>query len=420
MITKALRLYGKNDVRVEEFELPPIKDDEILAKVVCDSLCMSSYKAAIQGEDHKRVPNDIAQNPVMLGHEFAGEIVQVGKKWKDRYSAGDRFVIQPALNYKGTIDAPGYSFPYIGGCATYIIIPHQVMELGCLLPYASDTYFYGSLAEPYSCVIGSCKEMFHQLPSSHDHIMGVKENGHLAILAGAGPMGLAAIDYIIHTDVKPKQVIVTDIDQGRLDYAGSLLSIEEAKRQGVDLRYVNTANMKDQAQELRDLTGGHGFDDVLVMAPVAALVQAGDRMLATNGCMSFFSGPSKTDFEASINFYNIHYASTHFIGTVGGNSADMVEAIDMSLAGRLNPAILVTHIGGLEASGDATMNLPNIKGGKKLIYTHINMELTDIKDFAQKGVKDARYAKLAELVEKHNGLWNTEAENYLLQAFAAK
>ena len=70
-MTKAVRLYGKKDLRLEEFELPKIKEDEILAKVVSDSICMSSYKAATQGTDHKRVPNDVAENPIIIGHEFS-------------------------------------------------------------------------------------------------------------------------------------------------------------------------------------------------------------------------------------------------------------------------------------------------------------------------------------------------------------
>ena len=56
MKTKALRLYGASDLRLEEFELPEIKDDEILAEVISDSICMSTYKCAILGEKHKRVP----------------------------------------------------------------------------------------------------------------------------------------------------------------------------------------------------------------------------------------------------------------------------------------------------------------------------------------------------------------------------
>ena len=130
MKTRAVRLYGKNDLRLEEFELPAIRDDEILARVISDSICMSSYKATIQGPDHKRVPNDVAQNPTIIGHEFCGEIVEVGKKWQDQFKAGQKFAIQPALNYQGTLDAPGYSFQYIGGDSTYVVIPHQVMEIG--------------------------------------------------------------------------------------------------------------------------------------------------------------------------------------------------------------------------------------------------------------------------------------------------
>ena len=78
MKTKAVRLYGKDDLRLQEFELPAIKEDEILAKVISDDICMSSYKSSHQGADHKRVPDDVAENPTIIGHEFAGVIVEVG------------------------------------------------------------------------------------------------------------------------------------------------------------------------------------------------------------------------------------------------------------------------------------------------------------------------------------------------------
>ena len=69
MKTKAVRLYGEKDLRLEEFELPAIGENEILAKIVSDSICMSSYKAATQATKHKRVPNDIAVDPIIIGHE---------------------------------------------------------------------------------------------------------------------------------------------------------------------------------------------------------------------------------------------------------------------------------------------------------------------------------------------------------------
>jgi threonine dehydrogenase-like Zn-dependent dehydrogenase len=101
MKTKAVRLYGKDDLRLEEFELPEMKDDEILAKVFSDDICMSTYKAGHAGIEHKRVPDDVAVNPVIVGHEFAGEIVKVGAKWQDEFKPGEKFSIQPAINYEG-------------------------------------------------------------------------------------------------------------------------------------------------------------------------------------------------------------------------------------------------------------------------------------------------------------------------------
>ena len=100
MKTKAVRLYGKNDLRLEEFDLPEIKDDEILARIVSDGICMSSYKAAIQGADHKRVPKDVDKNPIIIGHEFCGEILEVGEKWKNDYKTGQKFTVQAALNHR--------------------------------------------------------------------------------------------------------------------------------------------------------------------------------------------------------------------------------------------------------------------------------------------------------------------------------
>ena len=419
METKAVRLYGKHDLRLETFQLPPLKEDEILARIVSDSICMSSYKAADQGPDHKRVPNDVAQHPVIIGHEFCGEIVEVGKKWADQFTPGKKFAIQPALNYKGSLDAPGYSYPYIGGDATYVVIPNEVMEMGCLLTYEGESFFGGSLAEPLSCVIGTFHAMYHTVRGSYDHVMGIREGGSMAILAGVGPMGLAAIDYIIHCDCKPATLVVTDIDQGRLDRAAQILSVEEAKANGITLTYLNTGTVADPVAALKECNGGKGYDDVLCFAPVAAVVEQADAILGEDGCLNFFAGPSKTDFSARFNFYNVHYASTHVVGTSGGNTSDMVEALEMMGEGKLNPAILVTHIGGLNAVADTTLNLPHIPGGKKLIYTNINLPLTAIADFRAKGETDPLFAKLADICEKNNGLWSDEAEQYLLSNASA-
>jgi threonine dehydrogenase-like Zn-dependent dehydrogenase len=418
MKTKAVRLYGQKDLRLEEFDLPPIKDGEILAHVISDSICMSSYKASAQGTAHKRVPKTIDRDPVIIGHEFCGEIVEVGSKWSKQFKAGQKFSIQPALNDEdgpvGVVSAPGYSYRHIGGDATYIIIPESVMTHNCLLEFKGDAFFKGSLAEPMSCIVGAFHANYHTTPGSYEHSMGIVEGGSVAILAGVGPMGLGAIDYAIHCDRKPALVVVTDIDDARLARAASIYTVEEAKKNGVELRYINTKTVADPVAHLRSLTHGNGFNDVFVFAPVAALVEQGDKILAFDGCLNFFAGPTDAKFSAPFNFYNVHYASTHIIGTSGGNTNDMIESLTMMSRNLIDPATMVTHVGGLTAVVETTLHLPEIPGGKKLIYTNIDMPLTAISDLAAKGASDPLCMGLAAIVTKTNGLWSTEAEQYLL------
>ncbi|MCE5347885.1 MAG: zinc-binding dehydrogenase [Bacteroidales bacterium] len=414
MKTKAVRIHGKKDLRLEEFELPELKDDEILAHVISDSICMSSYKASLQGSDHKRVPNDVDINPTIIGHEFSGIIMEVGKKWQHKFKAGQKFSIQPAMSQTGTLDAPGYSFRYIGGDATYVVIPSIVMEADCLLPYDGEAFFPASLSEPMSCIVGTFHAIYHTTPGTYKHEMGIRKGGKMAILAGVGPMGLGAIDYALHQERKPSFLVVTDIDDNRLARASSIFTPEKAENEGIKLIYVNTAKVNDPVKHLRDLSDGTGYDDVIVFAPVKSVVEQGDAILGFEGCLNFFAGPTDTEFKAEFNFYNVHYAFTHIVGTSGGNTDDMRESLKLMSEGKINPAVMITHVGGLDAVVDTTLNLPHIPGGKKLIYTNISMPLVALRDLGELGKNDPFYAGLYEIVTKNDFIWSLEAEKYLL------
>lgn len=421
MKTRAVRLYGRNDLRMEDFELPRISENEILASVITDSLCLSSYKAAIQGTDHKRVPKDIGINPVIIGHEFSGQIIEVGKNWKHKYRPGQKYAIQPAIYYHhgpvGVLSAPGYSYRYIGGDATYIIIPEDVLVQGCLLEYAGPGYYPGSLAEPLSCVIGAMNACYHTSPGSYIHEMGIKPGGKMAILAGAGPMGLAMINSVVHREnPKPSLCVVTDIDEERLAKASEIISPLKAKESGIDLVYINTSESADPATELKALSDGSGYDDVFLLAAVPGLIEQGDSILSSDGCLNFFAGPSDPNLKAQVNFYNVHYGYTHIAATSGGNISDMTEALDM-LKNGLDPGGMITHIGGLNAVAETTLNLPGIPGGKKLIYPHIDLPLTPLRDFGRLGQTDPLFAGLDRLIKENNNFWSVKAENYLLESF---
>ena len=168
------------------------------------------------------------------------------------------------------------------------------------------------------------------------------------------------------------------------------------------------------------MTGGTGFDDVFCYAPVAAVVELCSAVLGRDGCLNFFAGPTDKQFSAKMNFYDVHYNSTHVMGTTGGNTADMIESLELTASGRIDPAVMVTHIGGLDAAAETTLNLPKIPGGKKLIYTHVEMPLTAIEDFGRLGETDPRFAKLDEICKANNGLWCKAAEDYVLANWKAE
>lgn len=420
MKARGVRLYGANDIRLEEFELPEIKDDEILVRVMSDSICMSTYKLLIQGKAHKRCPQDVDVHPVIIGHEFAGDIVKVGKKWQHEFKPGEKFAQQPALNCKGKLDSPGYSYRWCGGAATYCIMPHEVMELGCLLHYDGESYFDASLGEPMSCIVGGYYGNYHTNKINHDHSIGVKEGGSVLIMGGCGPMGLGAIEYPMALEKKPGMVVVTDVSNDRIQRARQLIPETEAARHGIKLVYVNPNECDDQLADLMALTGGKGYDDIFVYAPIRPLAEMADKLLGFDGCMNFFAGPSNKDFSAEINLYNCHYTSTHIMGTTGGNTDDLKECLRLAAEGKIRPAVMVTHVGGLDSVVEATANLPNIPGGKKLTYTQFDMPLTAIEDFREKGRTDPLFARLADSCDAHDGLWNAEAEKILFQHFGVK
>lgn len=412
MKTTAVRLYGANDMRLETFELPEIGEGEVLLRVVSDSLCASTYKAVKQGPAHKRVPPDIAENPIIIGHEMCGEIVEVGSALKDKWKEGQKIVIQPALKLESGYD-PGYSYKYIGGSSTYAVVPEVVLERGCMIPYEGDSFFAGSLVESVGCVLRGYKGFYHTDFETYVRTDGAKRGGKLAILGGAGPMGIGAVELATgYAGVS--QVVVTDLSADRLAYAESKSTPEAAAKRGCELIYLNTSEIEDPVKKLIELSDG-GFDDVFVMVPVPSLFTMAEQICKTDGCINFFAGPAIHNMQGSLNLYRVHYDGIHVVGTAGSIPEDTWDTIHLIEKKAINPGAIVSHILGLGAVIDSIMAMEHPFGAKKVCYPALDLPLVAIDDFAKLGETDPLYSELDRIVKANGGLWCAEAEKYLLE-----
>ncbi|MBR1866995.1 MAG: zinc-binding dehydrogenase [Clostridia bacterium] len=411
MKTKALRLYGAGDIRLETFTLPEITDDEILIKVISDTVCASTYKAVKQGVNHKRVPPDVDKNPIIIGHEMCGKILKIGKNAIGNWTVGQKVVVQPALKLESGYD-PGYSYKYIGGNTIYAIVPKIVLERGCLLSYSGDAYFKGSLAESLACVIRGFKGFYHTDYTNYVRTDGAKRGGKLAILGGAGPMGIGAVE-IACGFAGVKKIVVTDINSERLDFARKNCSEKEAALRGVELVYVDSSKINDEEKYLKELSDG-GFDDVFVMVASPALFNLAERVCKEDGCVNFFAGPAIHDLQGSLNLYRLHYDGIHVVGTAGSIPSDMLDVIKLIENDRVNAGALISHVMGLNAAKEAVFEMEKPNGAKKVCYNEIDLPLTAVSDFEKLGESDELFKELAKICKKNQGLWCAEAEEYLL------
>ena len=305
MKAKAWRLYGASDLRLEDVELAAAGADGVVVEIVANSVCVSDDKCVTLGTGHKRVPDDIATRPVMVGHELCGIVREVGEKWKPQFHIGQHVGIQPTLNVPGheLESVIGYSWHSVGGESTHVYLPSIVMEMGCLLPYEGDAFFKCSLAEPISCVLAGLRANYHNEQAAHAHVQGIVPGGAMLLMAGCGSMGLGLIDIACHSpERRPRRLVITEVDDMRLSRAARMFGLSgngergmgngpvvaRGNVNGVDVAFVNTRNVEDPVTLLKSFNRADGaaecgYDDIFVMAAVPALLSQCSDLLAYDG-----------------------------------------------------------------------------------------------------------------------------------------
>ena len=139
-----------------------------------------------------------------------------------------------------------------------------------------------------------------------------------------------------------------------------------------------------------------------------------EEICREDGCVNFFAGPPIKNLAGSLNLYRVHYDGIHLVGTAGSIPEDTVEVIHLIEQGTINPGVMVSHILGLDAIPEAVLAMERPSGSKKICYNAIDIPLVALEDLPKLAESDPMWAELNAIVERNNGLWCVEAEQYLL------
>ncbi len=228
-------------------------------------------------------------------------------------------------------------------------------------------------------------------------------------IGAAGPMGQMHVQRAAMMKGGPKKMLCTDVDNSRLDYLKSSVK-RSAEENGVDLIFLNPMEAGDEAlrKTIADLTGGKGFDDIVVLAPVAALIAGAIEHLAEGGLMNIFAGVPRgtiATIDLSVTFMN----GNRFVGSSGSRPADMVDTLKYTEEGELPTRNSLAAVGGIDAMKDGVLAVKAAKyPGKTVIFPQITMPLTAATDL--KGVLPSVYEKLVD-----GKFWTQAAEDELLR-----
>ncbi len=291
------------DKAPESKPLPQPGADELLARIDAAGLCFSDTKIIKLGGDHPRLyGRDLANDPIIPGHEAAITVIAVGENRADQYSVGDRFVVQADIYYKGVNLAFGYMLP--GALEQYVIIPREILDGddGCyMVPVAEATgYSEAALAEPWACVVRAYRDVRRR---------GLKHGGSAWVIGTPGAeehtYRMPGIEY----GGVPRRVVLTDAPP----------QVEREIRQaagggGVEVIVTAPASELDIAGLVETHTGGEGFDDVFILGSGDVdLIEAADKTLAKRGRLTFVTD---TPFSRGVNLDvgRVHYDDTCYAG----------------------------------------------------------------------------------------------------------
>ncbi len=321
---KALRFYAPGDVRLEDVPEPECGPDEVKIRVVNCSMCGTDVKIRNNG------PPNIT-GVTTMGHEIAGEVVEVGADALGDFKVGDRVQVIAAVPCgecyeckKGWMEVcqnqTSVGYQYDGGFAEYMIVPKEVLKVDGLNRIPDGVgYDEASAAEPFACAINA------QEP------LGIEE-GDFVVVFGAGPIGAMHV-RIARGVHQAGTIVLVDINGERLKMTADAVHPDAT----IDSSSVNVVD------EIMKMTDGRGADVVITATPANITQEQAVAMAARNGRISFFGGLPKTNPTITLDSNLVHYRQLHIHGANGSAPDHHKRALDYIASGQIPVKDLITR-----------------------------------------------------------------------------
>lgn len=404
-------LYGAGleQVRLESVATPEPGPDELLVRHDGCGICYSDIKIINLGPDHPRlVGRNLAEDPVVMGHEVALTVDTVGAAMAERFQPGQRFIVQADVYYRGVNIAYGYALK--GGMSPYGIVGPEVLDgdEGCyLLPISPDLGIVSAaLVEPWACVEAAYRwteETNHVFRLDESEPAGarpvdvgrvhydgwryvgprsntradLKPGGVTWLLGSGGPMGQMHVQRTLCLPNPPRRLVVTDRNDHRIEALRERFAPMAADR-GVELVLVNIRNGFEPTDYAPD-----GYDDIVVLVPDVGAIEQGWPLLADSGVLNVFAGLARGTM-ANLDLRDVVTKNVRVVGTSGSSIADMRAVLEKTEAKTLDTAASLAAIGGLEAFRDGLQGVKESRyPGKTVIFPNIEgLPLTALPDLA--------------------------------------
>ena len=319
---RAALYSGPLDLKVVEVDTPKINGKELLIKVKACATCGTDAKIFNHG--HPRL-----KPPMIIGHEIAGEIVEIGSEVSG-FKNGDRVQVIAAIPC-GTCWAckagkmqicinqlsMGYQFP--GGFAEYMVIPHEVIRVNGVNKIPDNLSFEeAAAAEPMACALNA------------QELINVGK-GDVVLIMGSGPIGCMHVR--LARAFGAEKVILADINGDRLALAAKFVKPDAI----IDM------SATDIEQEIGKHTDGLGPSVIITAAPAGIAQEQAVRMAKPGGRISFFGGLPKDKPMIQVDSNLVHYKELILAGANGSAPEHNRRALELMASGKVPVQDLLTH-----------------------------------------------------------------------------